>query len=99
MNAVQEKIELLRSVAVDEPAVDRMLDKLLHVVHDQYREKLDHYNRLLGDLEARHQLDSAEFQRKFQAGELGDDMDYFEWSGLLEMREQVSRKLQQLEAH
>ncbi|MBS4095328.1 MAG: hypothetical protein KGZ83_00645 [Sulfuricella sp.] len=99
MNAVQEKIELLRTVALDEVAVDRMLDKLLHVVRGQYREKQDHYNRLLAEFESCYHLESAEFMRKFQAGELGDDMDYFEWSGLIEMREQVNRKLAQLQAH
>lgn len=99
MNAIQAKIDLLHSVALDEASLDRMLDKLLHVVHGQHREKLDHLDHLLCQFEARYQMGSEEFQRQFEAGQLGDDMDFFEWSGLIELREQVRCKLERLESH
>lgn len=98
MNAVQEKIELLRSVAVDDVGLDRMLGKLLHVVQGQHHEKLTHLDDLLHQFESRYQMDSQEFQREFDAGRLGDAMDFFEWSGLIEMRDLVRQKLNLLES-
>lgn len=98
MNAVQEKIELLRSVAVDDVGLDRMLGKLLHMVQGQHHEKLAHLDDLLHQFESRYQMDSQAFQREFDAGRLGDAMDFFEWSGLIEMRELVRQKLDRLES-
>ena len=99
MNAIQEKIDLLHSVALDEVSLDRMLDKLLHVVHGQHREKLDHLDHLLRQFEEKYHMDSMDFQHRFEAGQMGDAMDFFEWSGLVELREQVRRKLERLESH
>ena len=98
MNAVQEKIELLRSVAVDDMGLDRMLDKLLHVVQGQHHEKLAHLDDLLHQFETKYQMDSHLFQREFDAGRLGDAMDFFEWHGLIEMHELVRQKLDRLES-
>lgn len=99
MNAIQEKIDLLHAVALDEVSLDRMLEKLLHVVHGQHREKLDHLDHLLSQFEEKYHMDSLDFQRQFEAGQMGDAMDFFEWSGLVELREQVRRKLERLESH
>ena len=99
MNAIQEKIGLLHSVALDDAGLDRMLGKLLHVVHGQHREKIAHFDRLLEQFETQYHMDSTEFRRRFEAGELGDGMDFIEWSSLVEMREMVQRKLEQLEAY
>jgi hypothetical protein len=99
MNAVLEKIELLRSVAVDDVGLDRMLGKLLHVVQGQHHEKLMHLDDLLRRFETRYQMDSQTFQREFDAGRLGDAMDFFEWYGLIEMRKLVHQKFDRLAPH
>lgn len=35
--------------------------------------------------ETQYQMSSADFYHKFRTGELGDDMDFFEWSVFYEM--------------
>ena len=42
-------------------------------------------------------MESATFYRRFEAGELGDAMDFFEWAGLYELREDIVKKIQRLE--
>ena len=41
--------------------------------------------------EQRYQLNSIEFQSRYQQGELGDDLDFMEWSATLEMLQQVKQ--------
>ena len=52
----------------------------------------------MSDLEARHGMASAEFYRRFSAGELGDSLDWFEWAGLYELKANLLLRMQQLEA-
>jgi len=39
----------------------------------------------LKKFEGRYQIASEQFYRRFQAGELGDSMDFFEWNTFYEM--------------
>ena len=42
-------------------------------------------------------MESATFYRRFEAGELGDAMDFFEWASLYELRQDIIKKIQRLE--
>ena len=42
-------------------------------------------------------MDSATFYRRFEAGELGDAMDFFEWAGLYELRQDLLEKIRRVE--
>ena len=63
----------------------------------QHRLRLDRYERDLREFEKRYGMDSATFYRQFEAGELGDAMDFFEWSGLYELRQDLLDKIGHLE--
>lgn len=39
----------------------------------------------LKSLEQKYQMSSEQFYQRFQAGELGDSMDFFEWNTYYEM--------------
>lgn len=39
--------------------------------------------RQLAELEQRYGMDSDEFLRRYTAGEIGDDLQFIRWSGLL----------------
>lgn len=39
----------------------------------------DQFQRLCTEFERKHGLSSDEFMQRFEAGELGDDADYFDW--------------------
>jgi hypothetical protein len=84
--SVLEKLDLLRESYTDEEELDRVLEKLLNVVLNQHRLRLERYERDLRDFEKSFGMDSADFYARFEAGELGDDTDFFEWSGLCELR-------------
>jgi hypothetical protein len=63
----------------------------------QQRQRLERYERDLREFENRYGLDSATFYRRFEAGELGDAMDFFEWASLYELRQDLLEKIRHLE--
>ena len=48
----------------------------------------------LQQFETQYQMSSAEFYPKFRAGELGDDIDFVEWSSFAQMWSCVRERLQ-----
>ena len=58
-------------------------------------------NDLKGDLisfEKRYHKKSDEFYRSFKNGELGDDMDFVEWSSIYDMYQRIFSKKKNLES-
>lgn len=96
--SVIEKLDLLKNSYADEAELDRVLARLLEVVLNQHRLRLARYERELRGFEARFGMDSAAFAARFEAGDLGDDLDYFEWAGLIALREDLLDKIERLEA-
>ncbi len=95
-NTVQ-KMEALSAACESEAEFDMMLDKIVDVRLSRYRSRLERYERELNELERKHDMDSEEFQRRFESGELGDDMEYFEWNGMIELRNDLVQKMRRLE--
>jgi hypothetical protein len=91
------KLELLKDTYTDEAELDLVLSKVLDLTLDRYRTRLQRYERELGEFEQRYQVDSRDFYQRFQAGEMGDAMDYFEWAGLYELRQALLDKIERLE--
>ncbi len=48
----------------------------------------------LQKFETQYQMPSLEFYQKFRAGELGDDIDFLEWSSFYQMSCSVRERLQ-----
>lgn len=91
------KLDVLRDTyATDE--LDLILEKLLDVTLDRYRTRLSRYEQDLHDFELQYKMDSTTFSLRFEAGELGDSMDFFEWMGLYALRQDLAKKIQQLES-
>lgn len=97
MNAIAEKIHLLESVAPNDASLASMLDKVLGAVADQYRSKLAGYREKLADLERRHGMSTTVFVQRFEAGELGDAAEWFDWEAFAAMAAEIERKLGELE--
>jgi hypothetical protein len=95
--SAMHKIEVLRDTYSDQAELDLILDKLLDAALSEHRLCLERYERDLRRFEERYDMDSATFYRRFEAGELGDAMDFFEWAGLYELRQDVLRRIQRLE--
>ncbi len=60
------------------------------------RMRLGRYERDLIAFEEWHGMALAEFYRHFLAGELGDDLDWFEWAGLYELKLDLVERIKRL---
>ena len=77
--------------------VDLALEKLFAY---ELRESQKQLARLEGDLsrfEQRYELSSDAFYTRFQAGEMGDAMDFVEWASLHQMAERLKQRIALLE--
>lgn len=91
------KLEALKEAYPDEIELERVLEKLLDVALSRHRLRLERYNRDLLEFEQRHGMESPAFYQRFESGELGDAMDFFEWAGLYELREDLKEKIRRME--
>jgi hypothetical protein len=73
--------------------MDRTLDKLLAHEADVCRAQLGQLQKDLAEFEQRYGLASAEFYRRFQAGQTDDRMDYIEWASLVQMANNLQERL------
>ena len=78
------------------PLLDRTLDKALAYEADVSRAQLEQLQSDLSEFEQRYQLSSAEFYRRFQAGQTDDRLDYTEWAALIQMADNLHERLQLL---
>ena len=78
--------------------VDRSVEKLLVLEKEAARRELAELEERLQIFEARYQMSSETFYRRFRAGELGDTADVVEWSVFYEMWQAVQERLKGLEA-
>lgn len=92
------KLELLKHAYPDEVELDQILGKLLDAALSQHRLRMERYEHDLREFEDRYGMESATFYRRFEAGELGDAMDFFEWAGLYELRLDLGEKIRRLES-
>lgn len=75
-------VRLIKTLPESEQAV--VLHRLMQGQVVQTELVLD-LEQHLKALETRYQMSSGEFYRRFQAGELGDAADFFEWNTYYEM--------------
>jgi hypothetical protein len=92
-----EKLELLTENCSDNLELDRIIGQLLNVILARHHQKLDIYNSDIEKFEKKYQLTSEQFEEQFNSGSLGDEMDFFEWFGLCELRKDILTKIQKLE--
>jgi hypothetical protein len=102
MTAVLEKVRRLeRYVQVTNVQEDEVLESTLDKLLGRERQ------RLVGQLarlksqatyfEGRYGWNSDEFYPRFERGELGDDMDFIEWSATVEMIRNLQSKIDSLD--
>jgi hypothetical protein len=65
--------------------VDATIAKLVAMERTRLAQEVAGLEERLRVFEERYQLVSVDFSRRFQAGELGDDADLFEWSAFYHM--------------
>jgi len=95
---LSQKFNLLKMV-VDESHIHLIMDKILKEIKNNHQQNIDRYNKDLKYFESKYEMDSNLFYEKFEKGQLGDEMDYFEWSGLIELRNELFDKVKILETN
>jgi len=78
--------------------VDATIEKLVNMERSRLQAELDSLSVHLRAFEQQYHLFSEEFHRKFQAGEMGDDADMFEWDAFYLMWLSAREKLEALQA-
>ncbi|OGO43625.1 MAG: hypothetical protein A2Z04_04460 [Chloroflexi bacterium RBG_16_57_9] len=97
MSTTLEKLQVLQEAYDRQSDLNLLLDKLLSATLSQNRLLLSRYDRDLENFEKRFGMTSTDFYARFEAGELGDLMDYFEWAGLWELHQRLQEKIRRLE--
>ena len=78
--------------------IDRTLDKLLAAEAERVLAERRDLEARLSAYEKQFNMSSQEFYRRFRAGELGDKMDFVEWSVFYEMYQVTRQRLDMLGA-
>lgn len=97
MNA-NTKLQLLQDIYPDSKELDQILEKLLSVALSEQQRRLQRYDRDIRSFEEQYGIESADFYDRFESGEMGDTADFFEWSGLIELRQELWDTLERVES-
>ena len=76
--------------------MDRVLDKVFAQEAAETRNAIARLDSDIAHYETQYKMSSEVFFREFKAGELGDRMDFIEWSSLVMMREDLYQRLKVL---
>ncbi len=89
----QEKIKVLETLYNETPEFELILNKLLEMSIQNVKNKISEYEKILKEYENKYNLKSKEAYEKFEAGKLGDSIDYMEWSGIYELHSKAQDKI------
>ena len=76
--------------------VDQTVSKLVSLEVGQCRAELQRLATRLTGYEQQYGMNSSEFCQRFRTGELGDDMDFVEWSVFWDMHQATQKRLDSL---
>lgn len=74
------------------------LNKLVDMETSRLQMQLEDIQRVMADYEKQYNMKSVEFFAKFDAGQLGDRMDFVEWASLIQMAEHLRQKIESVAA-
>ncbi len=91
-----EKIEALISIGAGK-LVANAVDNIIHYQLSKYKNYIAQINCDLEKFEKRYGMPTKQFHTQFEAGELGDKEDFFEWSSLYENVLLFEKRIQELD--
>ena len=92
---LQNLLELYRG-GYQSQVVDQAVSKLISLEVGQCRAELQRLAARLITYEQQYGMTSKDFYRRFRLGELGDDMDFVEWSVFWDMHQATQKRLDSL---
>jgi hypothetical protein len=96
MASVLEKVEILQSVGAERLA-DQALTKIIQIEIDRLKQEQQRLKTELTKFESTYQMTSEACQQKFEAGELGDAVEFFEWTSVYSIYQRNEHMLRLLE--
>lgn len=91
---IESLAQIISSLSTEErESLDERIEQLVRysTVPKSIKAELLELEKRLQTFESQYQMSSEEFYRRFRAGELGDAMDFFEWSVFYEMWSSVPK--------
>lgn len=102
MTTLEKVRRLEQYVSADSTASDPVIDMVMNKLLTREKERmLELQSRLaneLGSFEKKYALKSDAFYQRYERGEMGDAMDFVEWSATWEMFRNTKKRLTLLEA-
>jgi hypothetical protein len=80
----------------EDALIAETISKMLDYKIQQYQKEIVRLNREIGKFERTHGMDSSDFFKKYLEGNIGDDLDFVEWSSLYQMRQRLLDKKDEL---
>jgi len=93
VSRLQSLLDLYRRGYQDR-IVDQTVGKLISLEIKQCYAELQRLAARLAEYERQYNMSSVDFYRRFRAGELGDDMDFMEWSVFCDMHQATQKRLE-----
>jgi hypothetical protein len=98
---ILKKLQLLQELVEREETGDEVMEvtvsKLLNYELEKLRGRQSQIREKLTTFEEKYGLKTDEFYQRFQEGKLGDEMDFFEWSALADIYQEISQWLAEAE--
>lgn len=91
-----KRIDALITIGAGE-IVENTLNKLINYQLAKYRNNINQIKGELEKFEKIYNMPSEVFYKKFEAGKLGDNGDFFEWSSLYENILLYEKKIKEIE--
>ncbi len=103
MSTVLEKVKRLEQyVSADENAIDQVVEQTLDKLFERETSRLENVKTRLETrivaFEQIYKMPTHEFYPRFEQGELGDAMDFFEWSATFEMLQNLEQRMTLLDS-
>ena len=100
--AILEKVKLLEQyVAFDASAVDPVVELAIEKLLKREASRMDELKQRLliqtAEFEKKYGISSDEFNRRYEEGAMGDEMDYVEWSATVDMLSGIDKRLSLLQ--
>ncbi|NOX62750.1 MAG: hypothetical protein GXP42_12510 [Chloroflexi bacterium] len=92
INRLQALLRLYQS-GYQSVAVDKTVEKLMALERARLQKDLEKFKEKLIYYESQYGMSTEEFYDRFRSGELGDDMDFVEWSIFRDMAHNAEAKL------
>ncbi len=100
MSDVLSKVKTLEDlikIGREDEVISKTIDKLTLYKLDTLKKDLEDIENKIFILEKKYKMDSVQFLQRFEQGEIGDDIDYLEWSSLLDIKDRITQRLKTFE--